>query len=197
MNTGEAEHGLIVRAQQGDQHAFCVLVKRYYAKTLRLITHLMHDSAMTEDIAQDAFIKAYRALPQFRGEAAFYTWLYRIVVNTTKSHLAYQKRYLAPLIQNVVTNNTHSEIGVTQDIATPEVLLQSKQTAQKFNQTILSLPQELRGAIMLRELEGLSYRAIATTMACPIGTVRSRISRARKVIAQELGPWFDCQQKNR
>lgn len=193
MNTGEADHSLIMRAQQGDQNAFCTLVKRYHAKTLRLIAHLIHDSTMTEDIAQDAFIRAYRALPQFRGEAAFYTWLYRIVVNTTKSHLAYQKRYLAPLIQNTTS---HTEIDITEDVATPEVLLQSKQTAQKFNQTVLSLPQELRGAIVLRELEGLSYRAIAAIMACPIGTVRSRISRARRVIAQELGPWFDSPPKN-
>ena len=196
MNTGEADHSLIARAQQGDQRAFCVLVKRYHAKTLRLIGHFIHDSAMSEDIAQDAFIRAYRALPQFRGEAAFYTWLYRIVVNTTKSHLACQKRYLAPFVQSVTTHGSDTEIHLGQDISTPEVLLQSKQTAQKINQTVLSLPQELRGAIVLRELEGLSYRAIAATMACPIGTVRSRIFRARRVIAQELEPWIDCYQKN-
>jgi RNA polymerase sigma-70 factor (ECF subfamily) len=180
---------LVERVRQGDQRAFGILVEKYQRKLMRLLSRMVRDQHEVEDIAQEAFIKAYRALPQFRGDAAFYTWLYRIAVNTAKNYLSSRNRSM-PTVSDQAMNDDDEpdERLVAQDISTPETELLSKQVAIAVNQAVDALPQELRQAITLREIEGMSYEEIADTMACPIGTVRSRIFRAREAIATKLRP---------
>lgn len=189
--TGEREIDqiLVERVQRGDKKAFELLVSKYQRKLMRLVSRLIHDQAEAEDVVQEAFIKAYRALPQFRGESAFYTWLYRIGVNTAKNHLVTQgRRTPTSTDADVDEAESFNDADGLRDINTPESVLASKQIAETVNAAMLTLPEELRNAITLREIEGLSYDEIAELMVCPIGTVRSRIFRAREAIAEKLRP---------
>ena len=189
MSDREVDQQLVVRAQAGDKRAFELLVIKYQRKVERLLSRLIRDQAEIEDVTQEAFIKAYRALANFRGDSAFYTWLYRIAVNTAKNYLMSQGRR-APTSTGYDAEEAEGFEDATglRDIATPEAQLMSKQIAQIVNQTIDKLPEELKTAIMLREIDGLSYEEIAQIMDCPIGTVRSRIFRAREAVAEQLRP---------
>jgi RNA polymerase sigma-70 factor (ECF subfamily) len=187
MGDREVDQQLVERAQQGDKHAFELLVSKYQRKLGRLISRFVRDPAEIEDITQEAFIKAYRALPSFRGESAFYTWLYRIGINTAKNYLVAIGRR-APTSTGLDAEEAESfeDGGLLRDINTPENELISKQIARTVNEAMEQLPEELKTAITLREIEGLSYEDIANVMNCPIGTVRSRIFRARESIAEQL-----------
>jgi RNA polymerase sigma-70 factor (ECF subfamily) len=189
MSDREIDQQLVERVQNGDKQAFDLLVTKYQRKLIRLLSQFVRDPAEVEDVAQEAFIKAYRALPAFRGDSAFYTWLYRIGINTAKNYLVSQGRK-ASTLQGIDTEDAENfeDGGVLREMDTPESELMSKQIAQTVNQTLEQLPEELRTAIVLREIEGLSYDEIAKIMECPIGTVRSRIFRAREAISEELRP---------
>ena len=186
----ETDAGLVLRVQQGDKRAFELLVAKYQRRVDRLISRLIRDPAEIEDVAQEAFIKAYRALPQFRGESAFYTWLYRIAVNTAKNFLVSSGRRPRPLADTAAEEDGESfdAADVVEDINTPDAVLHSRQVAETVNAAIEALPPDLRTALTLREIEGLTYEEIAEAMDCPIGTVRSRIFRAREAIAERLRP---------
>lgn len=192
MSDREIDQQLVERVQRGDKQAFGLLVAKYQRKLMRLLSRLIRDAAEVEDVAQETFIKAYRALPSFRGDSAFYTWLYRIGINTAKNFLVSQGRR-APTSTEFDSEEAEAfEEGENlRDINTPERMLLSKQIAQTVDAAMEALPEELRTAIMLRELEGLSYEEIANIMECPIGTVRSRIFRAREAIADRLKPLLD------
>ena len=180
---------LVERVQQGDKKAFELLVIKYQRKLLRLVSRLVRDQAEAEDVVQEAFIKAYRALPQFRGDSAFYTWLYRIGINTAKNYLANQgRRAPTSTDANDQEAETFDDADNLRDINTPESMLATKQIARTVNEAMSALPEELKTAITLREIEGLTYDEIADAMDCPIGTVRSRIFRAREAIAEKLRP---------
>ena len=183
---------LVERAQRGDKRAFELLVEKYQRKLARLLSRLVRDPGEVEDVTQEAFVKAYRALPSFRGDSAFYTWLYRIGINTAKNYLVAMKRR-APTSTEIDAEEAEGYESGEQlrDINTPESLLLTKEIATTVNAAIESLPEELRSAIQLRELEGMSYEEIAKLMDCPIGTVRSRIFRAREAIAERLKPLLD------
>ena len=189
MSDREVDQKLVERAQRGDKQAFDLLVSKYQRKLARLLSRFIRDAAEVEDVTQEAFIKAYRALPTFRGDSAFYTWLYRIGINTAKNYLVAMGRR-APTSTDVDADEAESFEGGEQlrDLNTPENELMSRQVADNVNQTLAELPEELRTAITLREIEGLSYEDIANIMNCPIGTVRSRIFRAREAIAAKLRP---------
>ncbi len=189
MSDREVDQQLVERAQRGDKHAFELLVAKYQRKLARLLSRFIRDSTEVEDVTQEAFIKAYRALPTFRGDSAFYTWLYRIGINTAKNYLVAMGRR-APTSTEMDADEAESagESELLQDVNTPENEMMSRQVADTVNQTLGKLPEELRTAITLREIEGLSYEEIATMMNCPIGTVRSRIFRAREAIAEQLRP---------
>ena len=187
MNQREVDAALVARVQRGDKRAFDLLVLKYQRKIMRLLSRMIRDPAEIEDVTQEAFIKAYRALPQFRGDSAFYTWLYRIAINTARNWQAANNR--RPHTSSVIETDegeTFDEIDNLTDISTPESMLASRQIAETVNAAMQSLPDELRTAILLREIEGMSYEDIAQSMACPIGTVRSRIFRAREAIAAQL-----------
>ncbi len=189
MSDREIDLQLVERVRAGDQRAFGLLVEKYRRKLTRLLSRMVRDADEIEDIAQETFIKAYRALPQFRGDAAFYTWLYRIAVNTAKNYLAARGRSMRTVSDQAINDDDEpDERLMAQDISTPETELLSKQVAIAVNQAVDALPEELRQAITLREIEGMSYEEIAEYMACPIGTVRSRIFRAREAIAVKLRP---------
>lgn len=192
MSEREIDQQLVERAQSGDKRAFDLLVAKYQRKLGRLLSRFIRDSAEIEDVTQEAFIKAYRALPAFRGESAFYTWLYRIGINTAKNFLVAQGRR-APTTTEFDTEEaeTFEDGDQLRDINTPERELMSKEIGQTVNAAMDSLPEELRTAIVLREIEGLSYEEIAQAMDCPIGTVRSRIFRAREAVAAKLRPLLD------
>jgi RNA polymerase sigma-70 factor (ECF subfamily) len=192
MGDREADQLLVERVQSGDKQAYGLLVAKYQRKLLRLVSRLVRDPAEAEDVAQEAFIKAYRALPSFRGDSAFYTWLYRIGVNTAKNWLVANGRR-APTsteLDNEDAEN-YGESDLLRDVDTPERLLMTKQIGDTVNAAMADLPEELRTAITLREIDGLSYEEIAEVMDCPIGTVRSRIFRAREAIAAKLRPLLD------
>jgi RNA polymerase sigma-70 factor (ECF subfamily) len=179
---------LVERTQQGDKSAFDVLVSRYQHKVIKLVMRYIRDQSEAQDVAQEAFVKAYRALPGFRGDSAFYTWMYRIAINTAKNYLVAARR--RPLdydldLQNPEQYELH---GRLKDISTPEGVMLSEEIRETVNLAIEALPEDLRTAIMLRELEGMSYEEIATSMDCPVGTVRSRIFRAREAIDKRLRP---------
>lgn len=188
MDQPNVDQALVARVQKGEKQAFDLLVRKYQFKVANLVGRFVYDSAETEDVVQEVFIKAYRAIGRFRGDSAFYTWLYRIAINTAKNHLVAQGRRPpgqdldAQEIENMEVNRNMREL------ADPESILRSKKVAAVVKKTIEGLPDELREAIMLRELEGLSYEDIASAMECPIGTVRSRIFRAREAIDKELKP---------
>ena len=195
MSATDADAPLIERVKRGDVKAFEMLVVKYQRRIERLIGRMVRDVDLVPDIAQETFIRAYRALPQFRGESAFYTWLYRIAVNTAKKALMELKR--DPIVAETArsardeddeTSRVENELT---DGETPDAVLASKQIAAAVNFAIEGLSEELRQAITLREIEGLSYEEIAEMMNCPIGTVRSRIFRAREAIAQRLRPLLE------
>ena len=192
MSEREIDQVLVERAQGGDQHAFDLLVSKYQRKLGRLLSRFIRDPAEVEDVSQEAFIKAYRALPSFRGDSAFYTWLYRIGINTAKNYLVSQGRR-APTTTEFDTEEAETFDDATQlrDINTPESLLLTKQIGETINSAMDALPEELRTAIVLREIDGMSYEEIAWIMDCPIGTVRSRIFRAREAVAAKLRPLLD------
>ena len=192
MSEREVDQVLVERAQGGDQHAFDQLVSKYQRRMERLLSRFIRDPAEVEDVSQEAFIKAYRALPAFRGESAFYTWLYRIGVNTARNYLVAQGRRAPTSTEHDVEEaESFEEASQLRDINTPESLLLSKQIGQTVSATMEALPDELRTAIVLREIDGLSYEDIAGIMDCPIGTVRSRIFRAREALASRLRPLLD------
>ncbi|MBU6437000.1 MAG: RNA polymerase sigma factor RpoE [Betaproteobacteria bacterium] len=189
-NEKDADQAIVRRVQSGDLRAFDLLVAKYQRRIMRLIGRFIRDPAQVEDLSQDTFLRAYRAIGQFRGESAFYTWLYRIAVNTAKKSLADGKR--ERLVSQTDTENEDGETFAAgeqlTDESTPEAELASRQIVAAVNAAVDDLPEELRQAITLREVEGLSYEEIAELMACPIGTVRSRIFRAREAIADRLKP---------
>jgi RNA polymerase sigma-70 factor (ECF subfamily) len=195
MTEGDVDALLVQRAQQGEQRAFEMLVIKYQRRIERLIGRMVRDADLVQDIAQESFIRAYRALPLFRGDSAFYTWMYRIAVNTAKKALVDLKR--DPVIFESAMHvpddgdETSSREIEPSDGETPEAVLASKEIAQAVNAAIEALSEDLRQAITLREIEGLSYEEIADVMNCPIGTVRSRIFRAREAIAERLRPLLD------
>ncbi len=194
MSERDVDAKLVARVQAGDKAAFDLLVLKYQRKILRLLSRMLRDQSEIEDVMQEAFIKAYRALPQFRGDSAFYTWLYRIVINTARNWMASQaRRPSSPSLYQSEDGETFDEIDNLIDNNTPESLLASQEIADSVNETIQALPAELRTAILLREIEGLSYEEIAQAMGCPIGTVRSRIFRAREAIATKLRPMIGHQ----
>jgi RNA polymerase sigma-70 factor, ECF subfamily len=192
MTDRDIDRQLVARAQRGDKRAFELLVEKYQRKLARLLSRFIRDPAEVEDVTQEAFIKAYRALPAFRGDSAFYTWLYRIGINTAKNYLMAMGRR-APTSTEVEAEEAEGfeEGEQLRDINTPESLLLSNEIAKTVNATIEQLPEELRMAIQMREIEGMSYEDIAKAMDCPIGTVRSRIFRAREAIAEQLRPLLD------
>ena len=190
VDTGDL--GLVQRVQKGDKTAFDLLVLKYQHKVVKLVTRYLRDPSDAEDVAQEAFIKAYRALPQFRGDSAFYTWLYRIAINTAKNAIVSRDR--SPIdfdldMQNIEESNS-MQLRLA-DPETPESLLQTEEIRVTVNEAIEALPEDLRTAIVLRELEGLSYEDIAQAMDCPVGTVRSRIFRAREAIDRRLSEVFE------
>ena len=194
----EIDHELVLRAQRGDKRAFGLLVDKYQRKLNRLLSRMIRDQSEIEDVVQESFIKAYRALPNFRGDSAFYTWLYRIGINTAKNHLVSMSR--RPTVSTdieIEDAENFDDGGELRTTETPESSLMTKQIAQTVNDTVAALPEELRTAITLREIEGLSYEEIATIMSCPIGTVRSRIFRARETIALKLRPLLDTSDNKR
>lgn len=200
MSERDADQLLVDRVKSGDQQAFNLLVRKYERKVVRLISRLVRDPSEVEDVSQEAFVKAYRALPQFRGDSAFYTWLYRIAVNTAKNYLVAQGRRPIPLSDTLSEDEDGESFGredVVTDNHTPDAELLSRQIAETVNRAIEALPQDLRTAVTLREIEGLSYEEIAEAMNCPIGTVRSRIFRAREAIAEQLRPLLDTPQDRR
>lgn len=198
MGEREIDQELVERAQRGDKTAFDLLVQKYQRKLGRLLSRMIRDQAEVEDVVQEAFIKAYRALPNFRGDSAFYTWLYRIGINTAKNYLVAMGRRPQVSTDIEVEDAENFEDGhELRTIDTPETELMTKQIAKTVNDTVAALPEELRTAITLREIEGLSYEEIATLMGCPIGTVRSRIFRARETIAEKLRPLLDTPENRR
>lgn len=188
MGDKESDQALVEQVLNGDKRAFDALVLRYQSRVVKVISRYVRDSAEALDLSQEAFIKAYRALPNFRGESAFYTWLYRIAINTAKNFLSSQGR--RPPQGDVAVEDAEFYDGASElkDMATPEHNLMRDEIARVVFATIESLPEELRTAITLRELEDMSYEEIAATMGCPIGTVRSRIFRAREAIDKQLEP---------
>ena len=198
MGDREVDQQLVERAQRGDKRAFELLVLKYQRKLGRLLSRFVRDSAEVEDVTQEAFIKAYRALPSFRGESAFYTWLYRIGINTAKNYLVALGRR-APTTTGFDNEEAEGFEDAEQlrDSSTPESELEGKEIAATVNHAMDALPPDLRTAITLREIEGLSYEEIANVMNCPVGTVRSRIFRARDAIAAELRPLLGTEKDRR
>ena len=198
MGDREVDQQLVLRAQSGDKRAFELLVMKYQRKLGRLLSRFVRDPAEVEDVAQEAIIKAYRALPTVRGESAFYTWLYRIAINTAKNYLVALGRR-APTTVGVDIDDAENfeDADQLRDTSTPESELEGKEIAGVVNKAMDALPEDLRTAITLREIEGLSYEEIASVMNCPIGTVRSRIFRAREAIATELRPLLGTEANRR
>ncbi len=187
MSNQASDKKLVERVQKGDKGAFDLLVLKYQHKIVNLIMRYVRDPELAQDIAQEAFIKAYRALPRFRGDSAFYTWMYRIAVNTAKNHLAAQRRRPMDVeldLQDPEQYDLHAKLKETD---TPEGVTLSNELKETVERAIAALPEDLRTAIVLRELEGMSYEEIAQTMECPVGTVRSRIFRARDAIGKKVG----------
>ncbi len=192
MSSAESDLALVRRVQRGEKGAFDALVIKYQHKVVKLVMRYVRSPAEAEDIAQEAFIKAYRALPQFRGDSAFYTWLYRIAINTAKNAVAARDR--SPIDYDLDLQNSEESYelqGRLKDSETPEALALTEEIRVIVNAAMEALPEDLRTAIMLRELEGLSYEEIAASMDCPVGTVRSRIFRAREAIDRSLRQVFE------
>lgn len=187
MSNEPTDKQLVKRVQKGDKGAFDLLVLKYQHKIVNLVIRYVRDPELALDITQEAFIKAYRALPRFRGDSAFYTWLYRIAVNTAKNHLAAERRRPMDIeldMQDPEQYDLHAKLKETD---TPEAVSISNEIQAQLERAIAGLPEDLRTAIILRELDGMSYEEIAQTMDCPVGTVRSRIFRARDAIGKKVG----------
>ncbi len=191
MAAAATDQQLVERVQAGDKRAFDLLVLKYQPKILGLVSRYVHDSHEVQDVTQEAFIKAYRALPRFRGDSAFYTWLYRIAINTAKNHLVARGRR-PPGSDVEIEDAEHFENGgALRDMENPENKLFSQELGEVVNQAISDLPDDLRSAVTLREFDGLSYEEIAEIMDCPVGTVRSRIFRAREAIDKRVRAQVD------
>lgn len=190
MSSDKDEDLVIVRrVQSGDQAAFNLLVSKYHRRVARLLTRMVKNQEDIDDVVQETFIKAYRAIGNFRGESAFYTWIYRIAINTAKNLLVTQSRKPSALREIADEDNeTFEDNSALSNIDTPESLYESRQIGVAVNDAMTALPEELRSAIVMREIDGLSYEEIAAAMDCPIGTVRSRIFRAREAIASKIKP---------
>lgn len=187
MSNESTDKELVKRVQKGDKGAFDLLVLKYEHKIVNLVMRYVRDPETALDISQEAFIKAYRALPRFRGDSAFYTWLYRIAVNTAKNHLAAQKRRPSDIELDLQDPDQYGLHAKLKETDTPEAVSLSQELQETLERAIQSLPDDLRTAIVLRELDGMSYEEIAQTMDCPVGTVRSRIFRARDAIGKKVG----------
>ena len=186
--SGSSDAALVQRVKQGDRSAFDLLVAKYQHKILNLIMRYVKDPSEAMDVAQEAFLKAYRAVPAFRGDSAFYTWLYRIAINTAKNHLVAARRRPINLDIEIPESESFEPFAALRDMDTPERLALTEEMGQVINKAVDDLPEELRTAILLREIEGMSYEEIAQAMDCPVGTVRSRIFRAREAIDKSLRP---------
>lgn len=198
MNDRKIDQALVERAQKGEHKAFELLVSKYQRRLTRLLSRFIKDEHEVNDVAQEALIKAYRALPNFRGESAFYTWLYRIGINTAKNYLVTSGK--RPFVSADVANDEGDILDLADQLAddhTPEAEMMNREILETVEVAISKLPDDLRKAISLREMEGLSYEEIAQIMDCPIGTVRSRIFRAREVIAKDLRPLLDTSEDQR
>lgn len=191
MSEAQVDQLLVEQVQKGDKHAFDLLISKYQHRIVSLVTRYVNDHAEALDVAQEAFIKAYRAIGNFRGESAFYTWLYRIAINTAKNWLVAQKRRPPASDIDAVDAEQYDMDSRLKDKGTPENELLREEIRQTVYGTIAELPEDLRTAIVLREMDGMSYEEIATTMECPIGTVRSRIFRAREAIDEKLRPLIE------
>ncbi|MGR8940237.1 MAG: RNA polymerase sigma factor RpoE [Gammaproteobacteria bacterium] len=187
----QLDEDLVLRVQQGDKSAYDLLVVKYQHKIVQLVNRYVKDPSEAQDVAQEAFIKAYRALGSFRGESAFYTWLYRIAINTAKNYLMSRSRRNVDMQVDVQDAEVYENLPQLQGLDTPERELLNKEIAETIKSAIAKLPEEMRVAIMLREFEGMSYEEIAQAMDCPVGTVRSRIFRAREAIDNKLTPLLD------
>ena len=188
MGANQTDLELVRRVQSGDKSAFDVLVLKYQQKVINLVTRYVHDPHIAMDVSQESFIKAYKGLKNFRGDSAFYTWLYRISINTAKNHLVSKSRRMPDDDIDAQEAEQYDGGGKLRDISTPENQMLAEEIKSTLNKAIEELPDDLRIAITLRELEGLSYEEISDAMDCPIGTVRSRIFRARESIENELAP---------
>ena len=191
MGEREIDQALIERVQQGEKAAFDILVLKYQVRIMKLISRFLRNQDDVQDVAQEAFIKAYRALKNFRGDSAFYTWMYRIAINTAKNHLVSSARKATTSAVDAQEAEQYDGADWLREYATPEKELMANEMKQVIHSAIAALPDDLKEAITLREMEGLSYEDIAAVMDCPIGTVRSRIFRAREAIDQELKPLLD------
>ena len=189
--TAQSDLDLVRRAQQNERGAFDLLVLKYQHKVIKLVARLLRDPTEAEDVAQEAFVKAYRALGSFRGDSAFYTWLYRIAVNTARNSIASRQRRPLDYEAELSESEQSNVAALTKHDDTPEATVLSEEIRQTVNSAIEQLPEDLRTAIVLREIEGLSYEEIAAAMDCPVGTVRSRIFRAREAIDRALQPLLD------
>lgn len=191
MIQDDNDQQLVQRVQKGDKAAFDLLVRKYQHRVLKLVSRFVNDAAEAEDVAQEAFLKAYRALPAFRGDSAFYTWLYRIAINTAKNTLVSNRRRPVDFDLDLQDPEQHDRQAMLKDGDTPEGVLLTDEIRGVVERALEQLPEDLRTAIVLRELEGLSYEEIAEAMDCPVGTVRSRIFRAREAIDKKLKPLLD------
>lgn len=189
---GESDQLLVKRVQQGDKKAFDLLVLKYQHRIAALVSRFIHDHDEVQDVTQEAFVKAYRALANFRGDSQFYTWLYRIAVNTAKNYLVSRNRRPPGTDVDIDDAMYFDGDHALRDIESPEQNLMSEQLMQVVNQSIKQLPEDLRTALTLREYDGLSYEEIAEVMGCPVGTVRSRIFRAREAVDREIQPLIDA-----
>ncbi len=188
MNNKQVDQSLVLKVQSGDKSAFDLLVLKYQHRVAKLVSRFIYNHAEVEDVTQEVFIKAYRALANFRGDSAFYTWLYRIAVNTAKNYLVTMSRR-PPSTDLEAADAENMELGASlRENATPESNMLAREIGETVKQAVEQLPEDLKTAIVLREIEGLSYEEIADVMACPIGTVRSRIFRAREAIDSDLRP---------
>lgn len=193
MPVNSNDQVLVERVKQGDKRAFDLLVLKYQHKIVNLVMRYVRDPSEAQDVTQEAFLKAYRAIPRFRGDSAFYTWLYRIAINTAKNHLVSLRRRPIEYNLDLQDSEQNSISNKLRDDDTPEGLLLRDELRQTMEDSVAALPEELRLAITLREAEGLSYEEIAQTMDCPVGTVRSRIFRAREAIDKSIKPLVDGQ----
>jgi len=190
-NNAELDKELVQRVQQGDKSAYDLLVIKYQHKIVQLVNRFVKDPSEAQDVAQEAFIKAYRALGNFRGDSAFYTWLYRIAINTAKNYLVSRSRRYSDYEIDVQDAEQIENAPQLKGMDTPDNVLMNEQIVEVIKSAIEKLPDEMRTAIMLREFEGMSYEEIALAMDCPVGTVRSRIFRAREAIDKKLTPLLD------
>lgn len=188
MSAKRSDAALVKRVQEGDKQAFNLLVLKYQTKIVNLVMRYVRDPDEANDVAQEAFLKAYRALPRFRGDSAFYTWLYRIAVNTAKNYLVAAKRRPVEYDLDLQDPEQYDMQARLKDIDSPERVMMKDEVQRTIDEAIGELPEDLRTAIVLRELEGMTYEEIAETMECPVGTVRSRIFRAREAISKRIEP---------